>query len=243
MDIKHLSVTIDQKIIIPNLSLQVYPGSMHALMGPNGSGKSSLAYALMGHPHYITSGSVVLNGEDILTLSPDKRAKLGLFLAFQYPLEVPGVKIFTMLQHAYRAITGLDITLELFQEKLHEAMDTLHIDRSFAFRNLNAGFSGGEKKKFELLQIMLLKPSVIIFDEIDSGLDVDALKVVAAGITAYKQANPQAALLCITHYQRILDYIVPDYVHVMVQGILVESGNASLGNRIEGKGYGGYSAL
>jgi Fe-S cluster assembly ATP-binding protein len=243
MDIKHISVAIDQKVIITDLSLQVKPGSTHALMGPNGSGKSSLAYALMGHPHYTVTGSVIMQGQDILALTPDKRAKLGLFLAFQYPLEVSGVKIFTVLQQAHRAITGLGVEIELFEKELHRIMDILHIDRSFVFRSLNAGFSGGEKKKFELLQIMVLKPSVIIFDEIDSGLDVDALKVVAAGIMAYKQENPDVALLFITHYQRILDYIVPDYVHVMLNGVLVDSGDAALGNRIEGKGYGGYSSI
>ena len=244
VDIKNVSVAIGQKTIVQNFNLTLMPGSTHALMGPNGSGKSSLAYALMGHPHYtITGGSVLIKGQDIIALSPDKRAKLGLFLAFQYPLEVPGVKIFTMLQQAHRVLTGLDISIEAFEKELHQAMDILHIDRSFAFRNVNAGFSGGEKKKFELLQIMLLKPSVIIFDEIDSGLDIDALKIVASGIALIKQANPDVALLLITHYQRILEYVVPDYVHIMINGVLVDSGNALLVNSIEGKGYSGYSPL
>lgn len=236
--IKNLSVEIETIPIISNLTLSLHPGSMHVLMGPNGSGKSSLAHALMGDPRYIiTEGSVRLCGEELAHVSPDKRAQAGLFLAFQYPYELPGVPLFTFLKEAYCLQKKQTISVLDFQKLLFSVMDVLHIDHSFIERNVNEGFSGGEKKRFELLQMLLLQPKVAILDEIDSGLDIDALQCVAQGIEYARQQNPTLMVLLITHYQRLLQYVVPDYVHVMQHGVITESGDKSLALKIDHEGY------
>lgn len=224
LTIKNLTVSIEDQEIIKNFNLQINAGSVHALMGPNGSGKSSLANTLMGHPRYcVKSGTIFFNEIDITNFSPDKRAKQGLFLAFQYPQEVPGVQVFTFLKEA----------------QLCTYLQLLSMDESFAYRNVNEGFSGGEKKRFELLQLLMLKPKLAILDEIDSGLDVDALKIVAQGLAFARKENPNLSIILITHYQRILNYIEPDFVHVMQDGQLVQSGNASLAHAIDKQGYDG----
>jgi len=236
--ISNLSVSIENVQVISDLNLTMQPGFVHVLMSPNGSGKSSLAHALMGDPRYeITSGSIFLYAQELTKCSPDKRAQAGLFLAFQYPYELPGVSVFTCLKEAYSIISKQNVTVLDFQQKLFEIMDLLHIDRSFSDRNFNEGFSGGEKKRFELLQMMLLKPKVAILDEIDSGLDVDALAHVAQGITVAREQNPQLILLIITHYQRLLNYIVPDVVHSMRNGKITESGDKNLALKIDQQGY------
>lgn len=241
LQIKNLSIAVEDKTIIKNLTLSVEPGTVHALMGPNGSGKSTLAYALMGHPRYeITSGTVLLNNHDLLSMPVDKRAQAGLFLVFQYPHALPGVTVFAFLKEAYDAIHA-PIDVAEFERMLNKVMDTLHIDFSFAYRYLNDGFSGGEKKRFEILQMLILKPTLVIIDEVDSGLDIDALKLVADGINMAKKSNPEMSIILITHYQRILEYLVPDFVHVLCDGELVQSGDASLVTVIEQKGYDGYS--
>lgn len=239
LKIENLQVTIatGQLQVIKEISLDMLPGSVHALMGKNGSGKSSLAYTLMGHPNYIASGTVLLNGQNILNLSPDKRAKLGIFLAFQHPLELPGVTVFNFLKESYQAVTGALLSVSEFQKFLVAVMEQLNIDPSFANRSLNDGFSGGEKKRLELLQLLILKPKLAILDEIDSGLDISALKMVGTVLNKLKIDNPSMSLLIITHYQRILDYIHPDFVHIMEAGTIVQSGNAHLAKNIENKGY------
>jgi Fe-S cluster assembly ATP-binding protein len=235
--IKNLSVTVREQQIIKNCSLAVAPGTLHVLMGPNGSGKSSLANTLMGHPQYtVVDGSITLNNIDITQLSVDKRARHGLFLALQYPCEIPGLTLFNFLKEAYYALCGV-IEVHEFQTRLYAIMDLLSIDHAFAYRHVNEGFSGGEKKRCELLQMMLLEPQVAIIDEIDSGLDVDALKVVAHGIAKARKHNPQLAILLITHYQRILHYITPDAVHVMHGGTIVCSGDMQLVYEVERQGY------
>ncbi len=238
MEISALSVKVLDTPLLHSIHLRVAPGSVHVLMGPNGSGKSSLALSLMGHKNYqITAGTITINGIDITQLSPDKRAKAGLFLAFQQPNIIPGVTVMQFLHEAYRALRDQKSTIGDFYAQLIDAMDLLAIDYAFAERHVNDGFSGGQKKKLELLQLLLLQPKVAILDEIDSGLDVDALKIVAGGIAQARAERPEMALLIITHYQRILNYITPDYVHVMVDGKLVRSGDASLAALIEREGY------
>lgn len=237
--IDQLSVLVQQKQVINNLSCTILPGAMHALMGPNGSGKSSLALTLMGHPSYrITSGTIRFADTDITQLLPDKRARLGLFLAFQHPVEIPGVTVFNFLKESYYALHGAT-GMQEFQSVLYAAMDLLSIDHAFAYRKVNEGFSGGEKKRLELLQLVLFKPMLAILDEIDSGLDVDALKIVAQGIALAREQNPDMSILLITHYQRILDYITPDVVHVMQAGQIICSGDATLAQTIEQRGYDG----
>jgi len=224
--------------IIKGLSLEIQEGEIHAIMGPNGSGKSTLAKVLSGHPAYeVTSGSVTYRGQDLLALEVDERAKAGVFLAFQYPMEIPGVSIANFLRTAVQAKMG-DEELDIFdfQEQLIEAMEGLEMDRSFATRGVNEGFSGGEKKRNEILQMALLKPSLAVMDETDSGLDIDALRIVANGVTRLNEKNGMGVLL-ITHYQRMLNYVKPDHVHVMVQGRIVESGGPELAERLEGSGY------
>jgi len=236
--VSNLSVSIENVQVVSALSLTMQSGSIHVLMGPNGSGKSSLAHALMGDPRYvITSGSIFLGDQELTTLSPVKRAQAGLFLAFQYPYELPGVSVFTCLKEAYSILVKEKISVFDFQKILFDAMDLLHIDHSFAQRNFNEGFSGGEKKRFELLQMILLKPKVAILDEIDSGLDVDALAQVAQGIAVAREQNPDLILLIITHYQRLLNYIVPDAVHSMQDGKIIESGDKDLAHKIDKYGY------
>src|SRR5499433_3828879 len=226
--------------ILRGVDLTVSAGQTHAIMGPNGSGKSTLAYAIAGHPKYqVTQGSVTLDGEDVLTMSVDARARAGLFLAMQYPVEVPGVSVSNFLRTAVTAVRGEAPKLRTFVKELRTAMDALSIDSDFAERNLNEGFSGGEKKRHEILQLQLLNPKIAILDETDSGLDIDALKVVSAGINAYRETADHGVLL-ITHYTRILRYVRPDFVHVFVGGKIVEEGGPELAERLEDEGYERY---
>jgi Fe-S cluster assembly ATP-binding protein len=223
--------------ILRGVDLTVSSGQTHAIMGPNGSGKSTLAYAIAGHPKYlVTQGSVTLDGEDVLAMSVDARARAGLFLAMQYPVEVPGVSVSNFLRTAVTAVRGEAPKLRTFVKELRTAMDELSIDPAFAERNLNEGFSGGEKKRHEILQMQLLNPKIAILDETDSGLDIDALKVVAAGINAFRQ-QPGHGVLLITHYPRILHEVKPDFVHVFVAGRIVEEGGAELADVLEAEGY------
>ena len=223
--------------ILRGVDLAVSAGQTHAIMGPNGSGKSTLAYAIAGHPKYlVTQGSVTLDGEDVLAMSVDARARAGLFLAMQYPVEVPGVTVSNFLRTAVTAVRGEAPKLRTFVKELRTAMDELSIDSAFAERNLNEGFSGGEKKRHEILQMQLLNPKIAILDETDSGLDIDALKVVAAGINAFRQ-QPGHGVLLITHYPRILHEVQPDFVHVFVGGRIVEEGGAELADVLESEGY------
>jgi Fe-S cluster assembly ATP-binding protein len=223
--------------ILRGVDLTVSSGQTHAIMGPNGSGKSTLAYAIAGHPKYlVTQGSVTLDGEDVLAMSVDARARAGLFLAMQYPVEVPGVSVSNFLRTAATAVRGEAPKIRTFVKELQAAMDDLSIDRAFAERNLNEGFSGGEKKRHEILQMQLLNPKIAILDETDSGLDIDALKVVAAGINAFRE-QPGHGVLLITHYPRILHEVQPDFVHVFVSGRIVEEGGAELADVLEAEGY------
>ncbi len=223
------------KQILNGVSLKIKPGEIHTIMGPNGSGKSSLSLALMGHPRYkVTSGKIKIDGKDISKLTPDKRAKLGLFLAMQYPVAIPGVSVTNFLRSSLRNLHGKMKPAE-FVKTTKEKMADLRINESFARRSINDGFSGGEKKKMEILQLSLLKPKYAILDEADSGLDVDALKLVAQGIK--KASGPKMGILLITHYQRILKHIKPDYVHILVDGKIVKSGDHKLAEKIEQEGY------
>jgi len=236
--INDLHVSIGDKEIIRGLTLEIPKSEVHAVMGPNGSGKSTLSKAIGGHPDYIvTGGEVLLDGENILGLDPDERARKGLFLAFQYPMEIPGVSNANFLRAALngRLPEGEEIEATDFYAKLYEEMDKLEIPRAFTARSVNEGFSGGEKKRNEILQMAMLQPSYAILDETDSGLDIDALKVVSAGVNALR--GPNLGILLITHYQRLLDYIVPDIVHVMSAGRIVRSGGKELALELEEKGY------
>jgi len=241
LKIDNLFVQVDSKEVLNNFTLSFGAGEIHALMGPNGSGKSSLAYAVMGHPAYVnTQGKLTFLGKDITTLSPDKRAQQGLFLAFQYPHEIGGATVFSVLKELYTIKTGKLVTMAKFSTTLFAYMDDLKIDRSFAYRSLNEGFSGGEKKKLEILQLLMLQPKFAILDEIDSGLDVDALSVVSQGILQAKKESPDMAILIITHYQRILKYVSPDFVHVMHKGEIKASGTDALIKKIDQYGYSGF---
>ncbi len=235
--IKNLSVSVDGSRIIDGFSLSVEPGKVHALMGPNGSGKSTLAYTIMGHPRYVvTSGTVRYGRSNILALNPHERAKQGLFLAFQYPLEISGVRLGQFLRMSYNTLhPTAKLTPAAFRTRLLETMSQLCIDPGFADRYLNEGFSGGEKKKTEVLQMRILTPSMVICDETDSGLDVDALKLVASGVS--RMVAEGAGALVITHYQRLLNYLQPDVVHVMNRGKLISTGDATLVTAIEQEGY------
>lgn len=238
LKITNLFVSIAEKQVLKDINLHIEPSSVHAIMGPNGSGKSTLAYTLMGHPLYaIISGSIQFKGADISSLSIDKRAQMGIFLAFQNPLEIPGVTVFNFFKEAHAAITKKIIPVKEFQQFLFEQMDILNIDQAFAYRHLNAGFSGGEKKRLELLQLLMLKPQLAILDELDSGLDVDAIKIVAAGLQAARKENPRMSIIMITHYPRLLNYIIPDAVHVIQTGTIMQTGSAHLAQHIEQKGY------
>jgi Fe-S cluster assembly ATP-binding protein len=236
--IQDLHVSIDDQEIIRGLSLNVPKGQVHAIMGPNGSGKSTLAKVLAGHPDYlISSGSVTMDGENILELEPDERARRGLFLAFQYPSEIPGVTIANFLRAAVQARLSAGEELEAtdYYARLYKQMDLLGMDRSFTSRSVNEGFSGGEKKRNEILQMAMLEPKYAVLDETDSGLDIDALKIVAHGVNSLR--GPERGILLITHYQRLLNYIVPDHVHVMVRGRIELSGGKELALQLEEKGY------
>ena len=240
--IKDLHVKVEDIEILKGVNLNIKSGDVHAVMGPNGTGKSTLAYALMGHPKYeITQGGVTLDGEDILELEPNERSEKGLFLAFQYPVAVPGVSVANFLRTAInahrRAADPEDkgISIPDFRKKLKEKLTLLSMDESFAGRYLNDGFSGGEKKRVEILQMATLEPKFSILDETDSGLDIDALKIVADGVNTISKENQ--GILVITHYQRILNYIKPDFVHVMLNGMIVESGGPELALKLEEQGY------
>jgi Fe-S cluster assembly ATP-binding protein len=236
--INDLHVSIGEKEIIRGLTLEIPKGEVHAVMGPNGSGKSTLNKAIGGHPDYtVTKGEVLLDGENILGLSPDERSRKGLFLAFQYPMEIPGVSNANFLRAALqsRLPEGEELEATDYYAQLYAEMDKLEMSRTFTARSVNEGFSGGEKKRNEILQMAMLKPSYAILDETDSGLDIDALRIVSAGVNA--QRGPNLGVLVITHYQRLLDYIVPDYVHVMVAGRIVQSGGKELALELEEKGY------
>ncbi|WP_134684193.1 Fe-S cluster assembly ATPase SufC [Brevibacillus migulae] len=238
LQIKNLRARIEEKEIIKGLNLEIKGGEVHAIMGPNGTGKSTLASTLMGHPKYeVTEGSVTLNGEDVLEMAVDERARAGLFLAMQYPSEISGVTNSDFLRSAINARReeGNEISLMKFIREMDKKMSTLEMDESFAHRYLNEGFSGGEKKRNEILQMMMIEPSICILDEIDSGLDIDALKVVAKGVNEMRAA--ERGFLIITHYQRLLNYITPDFVHVMMQGRIVKSGGPELAARLEAEGY------
>ncbi len=239
LTIDNLHVAIEGAEILKGVSLTVKPGEVHALMGPNGSGKSTLASTLMGHPRYeVTDGSMWLGTDDMSTLGPDKRAKAGIFLSFQYPAEISGVSLQNFLRTAYNNIhrpKNNSIPVLEFRKNLVEKMKSLGMDPAFAMRSVNEGFSGGEKKRAEILQLAMLEPSIAILDETDSGLDVDALKAVAEGINRLR--GPKIGILLITHYSRILKYIEPDFVHVLVGGKIVTSGKAELAHRIEESGY------
>jgi Fe-S cluster assembly ATP-binding protein len=238
LEINNLRVAIGESEIIRDLSLTVRTGEVHAIMGPNGSGKSTLAKVIAGHPDYrITSGGVLLDGENLLELGADERARRGLFLAFQYPSEIPGVTIANFLRAAAqsRLPDGEELEATDYYAKLYEKMDLLDIDRSFTSRSVNEGFSGGEKKRCEILQMAMLEPRFAVLDETDSGLDIDALKVVAHGVNSLR--GPNLGVLLITHYQRMLNYIIPDFVHVMVQGRIVRNGGKDLALKLEEKGY------
>jgi Fe-S cluster assembly ATP-binding protein len=234
--IKDLHVNVEGKEILKGVNLTINRGEVHALMGPNGSGKSTLANALMGHPRYeVTQGRVLLDGEDILPLSADQRARRGMFLAFQYPMEIPGVKVRHFLRTAVKATKTQESSVTEFRKQLFDKMALLEMDRSFAERYLNEGFSGGEKKRNEILQMAMLEPTMAILDETDSGLDIDALRIVAGGIN--KLAGPDRGMLLITHYQRILSYVEPHFVHVLFDGRVVRSGGKELALELEAKGY------
>jgi Fe-S cluster assembly ATP-binding protein len=234
--IEHLQVSIEGKEILKGVSLSINRGEVHALMGPNGSGKSTLANTLMGHPRYkVTGGRVLFKGEDILGLRPDQRAQRGLFLAFQYPTAIPGVTMVNFLRASLKAVRGSDVPVREFRTMLKETMDLLKVDESFARRYVNDGFSGGEKKRAEVLQLGILRPEMAVLDETDSGLDIDALRTVAEGVSALM--GPGMGVLIITHYQRILNYIKPDFVHVMFGGRIVKSGGRELAEELEAKGY------
>jgi len=237
--VDNLHVTVDGKPILKGLSLEVRAGEVHALMGPNGSGKSTLSFCLMGHPKYkITQGKILYKGQDIATLPPDARAKHGIFLAFQYPTAIPGVTIANFLRTALKAVRGDEISVREFRQLVKSQMKTLGIQDAFMNRYVNDGFSGGEKKRLEILQLAVLQPELAVLDETDSGLDIDALKVVADGINGLRQ--PSRGILLITHYQRILNYIKPDHVHVVIDGSVVESGGPELAVELERQGYKGF---
>ena len=242
LEIKNLHVSIEDKEILKGLSLTINQGEVHAIMGPNGTGKSTLAYTLMGHPNYtVTEGEIIFKGQNMLELEPDERSRAGIFLAFQYPVAIPGVTVANFLRTALnarrRAVNPEDkgISILDFRKMLKEKMDMLKMDHAFAGRYLNDGFSGGEKKRAEILQMAALKPEIAILDETDSGLDIDALRIVSEGVNTL--SGPDLGVLVITHYQRLLNYIKPNFVHIMLDGRIVESGGPDLALHLEEQGY------
>jgi len=245
LEIKNLQVSVDTengaREILRGVDLTIKSGETHAIMGPNGSGKSTLAYSIAGHPKYsVTGGSVTLDGVDVLEMSVDERARAGLFLAMQYPVEVPGVSVSNFLRSAATAIRGEAPKVRTWVGEVKDAMSSLGMDPTFSERNVNEGFSGGEKKRHEILQMELLKPKIAILDETDSGLDVDALRIVSEGVNRIK-AKSDVGIMLITHYTRILRYIKPDFVHVFAGGKIVEQGGAELADRLESEGYAEYT--
>ena len=244
LEIKNLQVSVviesGNKEILRGVDLTIKSGETHAIMGPNGSGKSTLAYSIAGHPKYlVTGGSVTLDGVDVLEMSVDERAKAGLFLAMQYPVEIPGVSVSNFLRTAVTAIRGEAPKVRTWVGEVKAAMSSLEIDTAFSERNVNEGFSGGEKKRHEILQMELLRPTIAILDETDSGLDIDALRVVSEGVNRIKESSDLGVML-ITHYTRILKYIKPDFVHVFANGKIVEEGGSELADKLEEKGYAEY---
>src|SRR6195952_2643470 len=236
LEIRDLHVAVDDTPILKGVNLTVESGQTHAIMGPNGSGKSTLAYSIAGHPKYtVTSGQILLDGENVLEMSVDQRSRAGLFLAMQYPVEVPGVSVSNFLRTAATAVRGEAPKLRTWVKEVNGAMADLEMDKAFSERNINEGFSGGEKKRHEILQMTLLKPKIAILDETDSGLDVDALRVVSEGVNRVRDTG--IGTLLITHYARILRYIKPDFVHVFFDGRIAESGGAELADRLEAEGY------
>ena len=242
--ITDLHVAVEGKEILTGVNLTIRKGEVHAIMGPNGSGKSTLAYALMGHPKYkVTSGEILFRGKNILSLQPEERARMGLFLAFQYPTAVPGVSLGNFLRVATNAVRAghngdggkKPLSVSEFQKLLREKMDVLKMDRAFASRYVNDGFSGGEKKRAEILQMALLEPQIAILDETDSGLDIDALRIVSEGVNTL--SGPNVGILVITHYQRILNYVKPDFVHVLAAGRIIRQGGPELALQLEERGY------
>ncbi|MBI78935.1 MAG: Fe-S cluster assembly ATPase SufC [Gammaproteobacteria bacterium] len=242
LEVKNLHVSVEETDILRGVNLTIKQGEIHALMGPNGSGKSTLAHALMGHPNYeIGEGEILFNGENMLELGPDERSRMGLFLAFQYPVAIPGVTVANFLRTAINSRRKVEdeddkgMPIPEFRKLLKEKMTSLDMDHDVAGRYLNDGFSGGEKKRAEILQLATLEPDIAVLDETDSGLDIDALKIVAEGVN--KLVGPGLGVLVITHYQRLLGYIVPEFVHVMFEGRIVESGGADLAQKLEDTGY------
>jgi Fe-S cluster assembly ATP-binding protein len=236
LQIKNLHASVEGKPVLKGLSLTIDKGQCHAIMGPNGAGKSSLAKILAGHPSYeVTEGTISFLGEDLLAKDIEERAQMGLLLSFQYPVEIPGVSNWKFMHSAYQALCGEAIDEEIFKDLLRKKATSMDMDPTFLDRNVNEGFSGGEKKKNEMLQMAMLKPKLALFDETDSGLDIDALKVVADAINEMR--SPDAAQLLITHYQRLLDHVKPDFVHVMIDGEIVKTGDASLALSLEKEGY------
>ena len=237
LQVKNISVSIDELPILHGINLDIKAGETHVLMGPNGAGKSTLGYTLMGNPHYaITEGNIVFDGQDITTASTDKRAQAGMFLSFQSPLEVPGISLGSFIRNAYHEKTGTPVKLLAFQKQMKAAMDLLDMDEAYANRDLNVGFSGGEKKKAEILQLLMLSPKLAILDETDSGLDVDAVRTVSKGIKEY-QKQKDGALLIITHSTKILESLHVDYTHVLVKGNLVHTGDGTLVDEINDHGF------
>ena len=239
LSLNGLSVSKDQKPILNNLCLEVQPGSVHALMGPNGSGKSTLAYTLLGHPDcQVTGGQFLYKDKNLADMAIEQRAQKGIFLAFQHPIEIPGVSVFDFLRESYIALGKKSLSIQEFKELLYIKLDMVGLDHSFAYRPLNVGFSGGEKKRLEILQLLLFSPSLAILDEIDSGLDVDAIRLVAQGLQKARQENPEMALIIISHYAHLYDHVTPDYVHVMQKGKIIQSGSSELAYAICQRGYG-----
>ena len=238
LEIRGLEASVEDKPILRGIDLVVRQGETHAMMGPNGSGKSTLASILMGRPGYqVTDGEVRFNGEDVLSLTPDQRAQRGLFLAMQYPVEIPGVSVVNFLRTAYQSVKGEQVSALAFRKHMKEKMNLLGVEDSMVQRYVNQGFSGGEKKRNEILQLAVLEPQIAILDETDSGLDIDSLRQVATGVA--QLIGPELGVLLITHYQRILNYITPDHVHVMMNGRIVKSGGKELAHELEEKGYEG----
>jgi Fe-S cluster assembly ATP-binding protein len=234
--IKDLYVTVDDKPILRGIDLEVPKGEVHAIMGPNGSGKSTLASVLLGHPAYVvTQGTIQFKGRDITTMAPDERARAGLFLAFQYPVEVPGVSVSNFLRTAMNAVRGEDVPVREFMKQLRESLAELGMDEAFARRNINEGFSGGEKKRGEILQLALLRPELAVLDETDSGLDIDGVRIVAESVARLK--SPDIGFVIITHYTRMLNYITPDAVHILLGGRIVRSGGKELAEHLDEVGY------